>query len=973
MPTGLRIVMIASEAAPYGPAVGASELAGALPRALAERGHRVSVFLPLHRFMRESFARLPEVGPVSVRLHDGREEAQLLRANEEPDGVEIFAIGADRYFDRPGVYGEGGADYADSVRRFSFFCRAALGAIDLLAIVPDVIQCHDWPTALIPVYLRGGMLGDDRAAGARDTLAEAAVVLTVSDVNAQGEFPSPEFAAAGVPRGVVSAGRIEARGVVNLLQEGLERADAITTPSPRFARDVRTAEYGRGLEATFEKRAAVVTGILSGIDVDVWNPSTDPHLAAPYSAADPSGKRRCKADLLLEMDFAADLDAPVAGVLSPLTPNGGFDVLLPAVPVLLERGLRLAVLGDGDPKMASALRGLADDSEGRLAFRAGSSEALEHKILGGADVLLMPHPYEPAGARQMQALRYGTVPIVRSVGGLADTVLDAQAVPDRGTGFWIDSQTSESLLEAVDRAMLVRDDTSTWSAIQRRGMAREVTWRQTAARYVQLYRRLAERSETTLDDLPIDRGAWHGRVAETFTHERVRAVAQGVAEQLFEEDPATALAQRGMLVAYDTRLLGAEFAGSAAGVLAWNDVPVVWSGAPTTLPAAACAVAAGGLSGAIVVTGAAGDSQWNGLHLLGPSGAPLASDAAQVVRERGRMWLERPHVPQELAGKEAAEIGLRREANPTAIHRDVLESIVDVDAIRSSGLRIACDLGWGAARGTLDRLLREWGVVGDVVHEAVDPTFGGVRPDPSTSPLGAVAARVAAGHDLGVAVDPSGTRFGIVDRGGVVLAPDQVIALLLDHLSETRGRGRPSIARSVATTGLVDVVSARRGFDVIETPTGFQELAALLARGDAAFGVDASAFAWAESVPHPDAVLAALLVVEMVAYRRRSLTSQLEELFRDSGRVVPVRRRLERSAPALSEVEARLESRPDELASRRVEGATALDGLRLQLDGGAWVFLRCDLEACVVELAAEAETPEAVSALADAAQAHFVP
>lgn len=969
----MRIVMIASEAAPYGPRVGASALVGALPRALASRGHRVSVLLPLHRFMRESFSRFPEIGPVPVRLHDGREEAHILRANEEPTGVEIFAIEADRYFDRPGVYGEGGVDYADSVRRFAFFCRAALGVIDALAISPDVIQCHDWPTALVPIYLRGGMLGDDAAARARDELARASVFLAVADVTAQGEFPSPEFAVAGVPRRVVSPGRIESRGVVNLLREGLERADAVTTLSPRFARDLRDAETGRGLEDVFEKRAAVVSGILSGIDVDWWNPSSDPHLVAPYSAAQPGGKRRCKADLLLEMDLSAELDAPLVGVLSPLTSNSGFDVLLGAIPVLLERGVRLAVAGEGDPKVADALQRIADTSGGRLAFRRGRSEALEHKILGGADMLLMPHVYEAGGSLPMQALRYGAVPVVRPVGALADAVLDVRAIPDRGTGFWIGAQTGEAVLDALARATEARRDASTWTAILRRGMTRELSWRPTAARYVQLYRRLAGGAEAGPEWLSIEHGSWHGRVADTFTHERVRAVAQGFAEQLFEEDPAHALAQRGVLVAHDTRLLGSGFAASVAGVLAWNDVPVVWGGAPASLPAVSCTVAARGLSGAVVVTGEANDSSWNGLHLLGPEGAPLETDAEQIVMDRARLWLGRSHAPQELAVKEAAELGLRREVNPSAIHRDVLESLVDVDAIRSSRLRVACDLNWGAARGVLDRLLREWGVGGDVFHGEADPSFGGIRPDPTTSSLAALAATVASTHDLGIALDPSGTRLGVVDREGVVLAPDHVLALVVDHVAETRGRGRSVVARSVATSRLIDVVASRRGFEVIETPTGFQELGATLARGDASFAVDVGSFAWADSVPHPDAILAALLVVEMIAYRRRSLTSQLEELFRDVAPLAPVRRRLERSRRDLVDLKSRLARRPGELATLHIEGAVSLGGgTRFRLEGGAWVFVRPDFESGFVEIAAEAETTRSSSALVDAAQAQFV-
>lgn len=969
----MRIVMIASEAVPYGPARGASELVGALPRALADRGHRVSVILPLLGFMRESFAAVAEVEPISVRLHDGREDAVLFRAHEEAPGVELFAIGADRYFDRPGVYGEGGEPYADSIRRFAFFCRAALGTIDALAIVPDVIQCHDWPTALVPIYLRGGILGDDRASAARDALARAAIVLSVSDLGFQGEFPSQEFAAAGVPRGVVSPGRIEADGKVNLLREGLERADAITTSSPRYAREIRAPEHGVGLDPVFEARAAVVTGILNGIDVEIWDPEADPYLVAPFSASDASAKRRCKADLLIEMDLEADLGAPVAAVLSPLVPESGMDILLPALAPLLDRGLRFVALGTGDDDIVHRLRDMAAGDRARFAFHHGESEALEHKILAGADLLVMPHVHEPCGSLQMRALRYGTVPVVRAVGGLADTVLDVFAVPDRGTGFWIEEHTEEGLGDAVERALVSYAEPAAWSAIRERGMRCDLSWSQAAARYLQLYRRLVGREPVdAVAELPIHRGFWHGRVAEDFTHERVRAVAQGLAEYLFEQDPATAMAHRGILTGYDTRLLGAEFAATAAGVLTWNDVSVVWPGAPTSLPAAACAVAAGGLAGALVVTGEATGAGWNGIHLLGPSGAPVAEAEARVVMQRGAQWLGRASGPQGLHGREAAELGLRRDSNPAAIHRDVLEAVIDTDAIRSSGLRVACDLRWGCARGTLDRLLRESGVPGDVIHEGPDPTFGGVRPEPIATGLGALAARVRDGHDLGVAIDPSGTRLGVVDSDGSVVPPDHALSLILDHLAETRGRTRRPIARSVATSRLVDAVATRRGLDVIETPTGFQEIGALLGRGDASIGIDASGFAWSEAVPHPDACLAALLLVELIAYRRRPLASQLAEIFGESGRVVSVRRRISVASDTLDEVSSRLRSPPERLAGHEVQSVSTLDGARFALSRGAWILVRPDEHASLVELAAEAETQEEGQALLEAAQDAFV-
>ena len=343
------------------------------------------------------------------------------------------------------------------------------------------------------------------------------------------------------------------------------------------------------------------------------------------------------------------------------------------------------------------------------------------------------------------------------------------------------------------------------------------------------------------------------------------------------------------------------------------------------------------------------------------------------MEERSAPWVDRALGPQELGGAEAREIGLRREANPAAIHRDVLEAAVDVDAIRSSGLRVACDLRWGAARGTLDRLLGDWGALGEVLHGDPDPGFGGVSPDPTADGLVALSASVREGHDLGVAVDPSGTRLGVVDRDGIFLAPDHVFALLLDHLAETRGAGRRAVARSVATSWLVDALAGRRGVRVVEAPTGFQELGALLVRGDAFLAIDGSSLASVEGVAHADSLLAALLVVEMVAIRRRSLVSQLEEVFREFGAAVRAARRIAVTVDLGAQVKDRLESVPDRVGDARVTSHVSLDGLRLQREDGAWVHARLEPDDGALVLESEAGTSREAEALLEQAAALFAP
>lgn len=968
----MRIVVIAAGSAAFGGTGPAAVWVEALPRALADRGHRVSIFLPLHRGMAEHFEPVDDVPPIIVRLQDGNEEAALLRSADSHPGVETFAVGADRYFDRPHIYGEGGVDYADSVRRFAFFCRASLGALGGLALEPEVIHCHDWPAALVPVYLRGGMVGRDAAAEARDRLASAAVVLSVHDLAAQGVFPSPDFASAGVPRTVVSPESIERHGTVGLLREGLRFADHIVTPSPRNARDVRTPEHGAGLQGLFEERAAVMTGILDGIDTSVWNPAADPHLVSPYDDADPRGKRRCKADLVVETNLDAELDTPIAVVFAPAAAPQGFDVLLAALPALFERGLRVVVVGPAEPRLAGALCELEDASARRLTFCQDGDPALTHKALAGSDLLVLAPGYEPCGSYQMVAQAYGTIPVVLPVGGLADTVLDVGAVPERGTGFWIEEHTREALVEALDRALDAYGSADVWAPLRVRAMRRDFSWRHVVARYVQIYRRLARRSLGVEATPRVETACWHGRVADDFTVTGVRAVAQGCAEQIFEEEPSAALAQRGILVAHDGRFLGMDFAGAAAGVLAWNDVSVAWSPKPVALPAVACAVPAAGLAGGVVLTAGARGARWNGVHLIGPAGAPASPDVARVVQERSAGWMARTHEPGELGGREAVELGLRREIDPAAVHRDVLRAFVDVDAIRGSGLRVACDLRFGTARGSLDRLLGELGVAGDVRGDGLDPTFGGAS-EPVGEALGELAARVTQGHDVGVAVDPSGCRLGIVGPGGEVVASDHVFALLLDHVAETRAARGRGVARSVATSRVVDAVALRRGLDLIETPAGFQELGTLLARGEAFFAADADALALGQAVPHPDGILAALLVVEMLAYRRRPLDSQLAELFREAGPATLVRRRVDIGPDGVERTRRRLADPPGHLGASPVRSVVMLDGVKLRFDYGAWLLARLQEEGPTLCLSAEAADQAACDVLLEAALEYFIP
>ncbi len=968
--------MFASEAVPFAKTGGLGDVLGALPAALARLGHEVALFLPLHRPMRERFCPVPGLESLEVRMHDGQETAQVLRADQAPAGVSVFAVAGGTYFDRPHLYGEPTGDYADNARRFTFFCRAALAAVDRLGLDPEVLHAHDWQTALIPAYLRAGIHAGDAAAAAASRLSRAAVVFTVHNLGYQGIFPPSDFAVTGLPRGLFAVEGVEFHGRLNLLKAGLLWADHITTVSPRYAREIRTAEQGHGLEGLLARRAADLTGILNGIDDAVWNPAADPHLAAAYSAEDLHGKRRCKADLILELELDGELDAPIAALVSRLAAQKGFDVLLPVLPRLLERGLRVVVLGQGDPRIETALLDLAAQWRGRIAFRRAFDEPLAHKIHAGADLLLMPSRYEPCGLGQMMSLRYGTIPVVRATGGLLDTVVDASSAPRQGTGFCFDDYTAAALLAAADRALAAYAEPQVWRELVRRAMGCDFSWSRSAARYAQLYARVLRRGLGGTARRPrivFGTAGWRAELADDLTFAGVGAVAQAIAEHVLEDPERPALFHQGILVARDTRFLGRELAVRAAGVLAANDIPVLWSEEPLPTPAVSFAITRRNLAAGVNLTASHNPYTWNGVKLSPAWGGAALPATTTDVEARANAWLARPRGPEWISPEEAAAVGLWHEEDFGAPYRAGLAELVDVEAIRASELRVAVDLLWGTARGHLDRLLAEWGVAGAVLHAENDATFGGGRPEPGEHELRDLARAVRAGHHLGVSTDCDADRFGIVDAGGSLVPANYVIALLLGYLSETRPRLVRRVGRSVATTHLVDAVAAACGIAVVETPVGFKFLGELLARGEILLGGEESGGLSIQGhVPEMDGILADLLVVEMVARRRTSLRAMLERLFAEVGPRVSLRRDLRPGPATLARLPERLAREPDDLAGHAVRRVVTIDGTKLVCEGDRWVLLRASGTEPVVRLYAEGTSEAEATALLDAAQQVFL-
>jgi len=489
----LNILLVASEAVPFAKTGGLADVAGALPQELARLGHRVSLIMPGYSMIDASLHGLAPWTRLSVPTASGPKEAIVERgvlpdATLPPDcQAQIFAIRHDPYFARKGLYQESGADYPDNLERFGFFCRAVIQWLlevqDKTNWVPDVIHTHDWQTALCLAYLKI-LYVDYTQRYAIGTL------FTIHNLGYQGIFPASEYPTTGLPPSLFVPSGLEFYGSCNVLKSGLIYADLLSTVSHTYSREIQSAEFGFGLDGLIRERHDRLVGVVNGIDTDVWNPATDMHLPARYCAMDVSGKRACKSALQGEMKLPVK-DVPLLAVVSRLTAQKGLDLVEEIVPELMTLDVQLVLLGTGDASAEARWRSLHARYPHQLGLRIGFDEGLAHRIEAGADLFLMPSRYEPCGLNQLYSLRYGTVPIVRRTGGLADTVVPytPMAVKERrATGFMFGDASADALLNTVLLALRVYKDRSEWVALMQTGMQTDVSWARSAHAYEEVYR-----------------------------------------------------------------------------------------------------------------------------------------------------------------------------------------------------------------------------------------------------------------------------------------------------------------------------------------------------------------------------------------------------------------------------------------------------------------------------------------------------
>jgi starch synthase len=490
----LNILLAASEAVPYAKTGGLADVAGVLPLELIKLGHRVTLILPGYQSFKENSRsrrtrarfRIPVAGlPAEVTL-----EEEFVMVSAGLHQLRVLVVRCDCCFDRPGLYQDQYGNYPDNLERFAVFCRAVLEGLSYLGEVcgepVDVLHLNDWQTALCAVYLKT-IAGERRASKPVKTL------LTLHNIGYQGIFPGKQFSITGLPPDLFAPSALEFYGSVNCLKGGIIFSDAVSTVSPTYAKEIMTKEFGCGLEGVLADRGDKVQGITNGIDVAVWNPETDPYLPAHYNVMDLSGKQVCKRVVQRELGLP-NRDVPLLAVIGRLAAQKGFDLLIEIIDELMALDIQMALLGTGDRQMEQQFLEAQAAHPDRIAVHIGFDERLAHRIEAGADMLIMPSRYEPCGLTQLHSLRYGTVPIVRRTGGLADTVIPFRPSTVQvkfATGFHFAEASSDALFGATVLALAVYKDSDAWHSLMQAGMKTDVSWTQAAQRYVELYQSIA--------------------------------------------------------------------------------------------------------------------------------------------------------------------------------------------------------------------------------------------------------------------------------------------------------------------------------------------------------------------------------------------------------------------------------------------------------------------------------------------------
>ncbi|MFH2033543.1 MAG: glycogen synthase GlgA [Candidatus Margulisiibacteriota bacterium] len=462
----MRILYATSEAVPFAKTGGLADVAGALPKAIHELDHDIRVIMPKYRGITGK-----KIKTFEVNMPQGLEEAEIYEDHLPGSSAMVYFVGNQKYFDREGLYQNNGIDYPDNCERFSFFCKAVMEAVPQLDFLPDVIHCNDWQSGLAAAYVKKLHKWNG-----------VAVVYTIHNMDYLGLFPKEQIFATGFDWRMFTPDRLEFFDRLSLAKGGLVFADVINTVSPTYAREIQTPEFGAGLDGLMRKRSGDIFGILNGVDYKIWNPRTDKKIAKRYSAESLEDKSGNKLALQKLCGLPAGKTKPVIGIISRLADQKGFDILAGAMDAIINMGAQIVILGVGEPKYHRWLQQMQKTYPKSLSVNLEFNAMLAELIYAGADMFLMPSRYEPCGLGQLISFKYGTIPVVRKTGGLADTVHDGV------DGFVFTDPNPSALVEAAARALAGFKKKKSWHAMQELVMDYDYSWKVSAKKYVDLYK-----------------------------------------------------------------------------------------------------------------------------------------------------------------------------------------------------------------------------------------------------------------------------------------------------------------------------------------------------------------------------------------------------------------------------------------------------------------------------------------------------
>ncbi len=485
MANNLRVLFVASEGVPFAKTGGLADVVGTLPHALMEQGVEVKVLMPYYGAVKQGkIATVPVAENLEAPLPYPFNLAFDLMAPTSPD-YPFYFVARDEFFERSQLYGTPKGDYFDNLERFTFFSAAVLPVCRALEFHPHVIHCHDWQSALAPVYLKNRWQGEEVLAGTKS-------LLTIHNLAYQGLFPKDKYPLLGLDWSFFSIDGLEYYDQINFLKGGIICADAINTVSSTYAQEIQTPEFGYGLEGVLRTRAAVLSGILNGVDYAEWSPETDPLIPAHFSRKELKGKAADKAALMeafgLDQSRAA---APILAMISRLADQKGFDLVAQVLPQLMTRDdVMVVILGTGEEKYHRWLEKETPKYPGKLGVKIAFNNQLAHLMEAGADMFLMPSRYEPCGLNQIYSMKYGTIPIGRATGGLVDTITQVNPKTGKGTGFLFEEYAAEAFLKAIHTALADFENRKLWQKIMQNAMAEDFSWKVSAKAYLDLYNRL---------------------------------------------------------------------------------------------------------------------------------------------------------------------------------------------------------------------------------------------------------------------------------------------------------------------------------------------------------------------------------------------------------------------------------------------------------------------------------------------------